>query len=228
MDVPDRSPFSLRIIGPLCGLVLLGAAVVGFSARGKFSPIEAAQAVARSDEPGKTLLEVLQGRTPKDAAAIRLVNTKAKSDEPPALGQVGMGRGRNRLIPRRSAAVGPDGSASTEAFTQPPLADLLGAPATLLTAPALGDLDGLTLPAAEPAAGAPSSGGGLTLANPIGSLGDIADVPSPTPTPTSGPTTPVTAVPEPATWGLMVIGFLFVGAGMRRKVRPQRRALKGR
>lgn len=35
------------------------------------------------------------------------------------------------------------------------------------------------------------------------------------------PTTPVAAVPEPATWAMMILGFGMVGAAMRRKVTPQ-------
>lgn len=228
MDLTGNSLLSKKAIGALCVLILLGTAVVGVAGRSELSPVEAAYAVAKSPEPAKTFLDVLQGRTPEDLAAVRLVNIKAKSVPSPDLEQLGMGRGRNRLIPRRPALAGPLNSAQTETFAQLQPTDLLEAPNALVSAPGLGDLGGLVLPAAELGAQSPPAGGGLTFASPIVSLGDIAEVSPPSATPTSEPTTPVTAVPEPATWGLMLIGFLFVGIGLRRRVRPYNQAIEER
>ena len=219
MEASGYSLLSRRAIVALGGLILLGAAVVGVLGRSALSPVQAAQAIAKSDHPTKTLLEVLQGRTPNDAAVMRLINVKAKSVPTPAVEELGMGRGRNRLIPRSAGAPALFGSALTEALAPLPPTDLAGASSVLIPSPGLGVLDGLVLPAVEFGAQSPPAGGGLTLANPVGSLGDVDEVPAPSATPTSGSATAVTAVPEPSTWGLMLIGFLFVGIGLRRRVR---------
>ncbi|MEH3120562.1 MAG: PEPxxWA-CTERM sorting domain-containing protein [Sphingomonas phyllosphaerae] len=54
---------------------------------------------------------------------------------------------------------------------------------------------------------------------PTGPGGNIPGVPGPTPTPT--PTTPVPAVPEPATWAMMSLGFAITGLAVRRRKRTR-------
>ena len=54
---------------------------------------------------------------------------------------------------------------------------------------------------------------------PTGPGGNIPGVPGPTPTPT--PTTPVPAVPEPATWAMMTLGFVITGLAVRRRKRTR-------
>lgn len=52
--------------------------------------------------------------------------------------------------------------------------------------------------------------------------------PTPTPTPTSTPTPPVSAVPEPASWAMLLMGFATAGAILRRTGREtaRRRTLR--
>lgn len=64
-----------------------------------------------------------------------------------------------------------------------------------------------------PVAGGGSSGGGSSGG------GSSSGGNETTPTP---PTPPVSAVPEPATWLMMILGFGFVGATMRRRPRKVR------
>jgi len=54
---------------------------------------------------------------------------------------------------------------------------------------------------------------------PTGPGGNIPGVPGPTPTPT--PVTPGPAVPEPATWAMMTLGFAITGLAIRRRKRTR-------
>jgi len=65
--------------------------------------------------------------------------------------------------------------------------------------------------------GGGGNGFGPTPVFPTGPGGNIPGVPGPTPTPT--PTTPVPAVPEPATWAMMAVGFAITGFAVRRRKR---------
>lgn len=68
--------------------------------------------------------------------------------------------------------------------------------------------------------GGPGGGGngfGPPPVFPTGPGGNIPGLPGPTPTPT--PTTPVPAVPEPASWAMMSLGFAIVGFAVRRRKR---------
>lgn len=47
---------------------------------------------------------------------------------------------------------------------------------------------------------------------------------TPTPTPTPTPVTPVPAVPEPATWATMLVGFMVIGVALRRRGARARKA----
>ncbi|MFK3890962.1 PEPxxWA-CTERM sorting domain-containing protein [Sphingomonas sp. NPDC079357] len=78
-------------------------------------------------------------------------------------------------------------------------------------------------PVTPDALGPLGPGGGDTFGPPpvfpTGPGGNIPGVPGPTPTPT--PTTPVPAVPEPATWAMMALGFAVTGFAVRRRKRAR-------
>jgi hypothetical protein len=56
----------------------------------------------------------------------------------------------------------------------------------------------------------------------------VVDTPTPTPTPTETPpvipTPPVSGVPEPSTWAMMMAGMFFLGTALRRKSRTALKA----
>ena len=96
-----------------------------------------------------------------------------------------------------------------------PTGDLPIAPAGFVP-----DLTPVTPDALGPTA--PGGGGdsfGPPPVFPTGPGGNIPGVPGPTPTPT--PTTPVPAVPEPATWAMMTLGFAITGLAVRRRKRTR-------
>lgn len=71
--------------------------------------------------------------------------------------------------------------------------------------------------------GITSSGGGSTSSGGITSSGGTSTSGGTT-TSSSGGDTPVTPVPEPGTWALMILGFGLVGSAMRRQPRAVRQS----
>jgi len=60
--------------------------------------------------------------------------------------------------------------------------------------------------------GGSGGGGSISTANP-----PPPPPPPPTPEPPPPPPPPVSAVPEPATWAMMIFGFAFIGGTLRRR-----------
>lgn len=210
--------------------------------RGKIAVVGAMLATAG----GSLLLltEFPTGIAPGAGASAALSELAARSPGM-RIGGVALKAKKKRAAPIALAKAAPAKREAVPGLGNAPLASVMsagpaspvsGAPAGLGTFP--GDLitPGGAAPVAVPfpGGGVPGPGGGLIIGGPgggsSGSLpgGGGAVTPSPTPTPTATspvvptptPTTPpVTAVPEPATWFMMIAGFGFVGGALRRRRR---------
>ena len=158
-------------------------------------------------EAGASLLAMLEDRSPGERTTGELAASKKKLAEAPrqrALGKIHQPEAPPELI---QALIAP----SPELLVAPPLAvpvkeTLLAALAPPLSAP--GSVPGGTVPGGgSPGGGGPGGGG------PGGGGG--GEVP-----PTQPPVTPpVAAVPEPATWTMMLLGFGSIGLMLRRSRR---------
>ncbi len=168
-------------------------------------------ALARVTDSAISAAALLKGRSP-GARSSQLLLTKAKRS---LAASDGIGR-RSRMLP-----TGKEATESTGANRSIPR-DISPESTTELT-PASLPLDA-PQPGFAPAAAGPESAP-LGVSGPAGFPGIVspsildtlaAETPTPTPTPTT--TTPATtAVPEPATWLSMIMGFGLIGIGLRRR-----------
>lgn len=92
----------------------------------------------------------------------------------------------------------------------------------------VGNLPSDSIPGGAGAPGGAGGGPGGTLPGPGGSLpGGGGATPGGT-TPGGPVTPPVSAVPEPASWAMMILGFAFIGGILRRQRNGSSRAVTGR
>lgn len=200
--VTRRGLAALLLIGiaaAIAGGILYQSDLSSVGSRGSSAPTALSEKVQQGLKGIKTVADMLFGRSPGERAAGTLANLKHKRLAAP----------HERALPKIRKSVPPPS----------PLAAIVGAPEApvppVAAAPAAGTplYNVVTAPPAlaeapptgvGPAMPPPPSGGGL-MVPPV-----VTQVP-----PTSPP--PQSAVPEPATWAMMLIGLALVGRLTRRK-----------
>lgn len=188
--------------------------------------------LATADGGGSEALAELAGRSP--GVRIGGVALKAKTRRvalAPVEGKAAPGAAlpAPALATVLGSAAGPEGAIPTYGplgaggfpndFTSVPPVDTLGAaPGGIGTIPAIGSGPILIGGGVPGGSGGPAPGGGGGGPGAIGGGGGGMPTPTPTTTPIPPVTsvTPVPSVPEPGTWIMLIVGFGFVGAGMRR------------
>ena len=176
-----------------------GAAILMVPAIALFSQsaaVESALATAVADPAA-----ILAARSPGMRAPGALTQTKLAYAAPRAPVERVLGQERTR-----PAGAVPAGAPDTPLVTALPVipSDAFGdpgaPPSAFVTAPGLTPVGGVPVTGLTP--GSPGGGGGG------GGGGDPGD---------GGTTPPVTAVPEPATWLMTILGFFAIGTGLRRR-----------
>lgn len=131
----------------------------------------------------------------------------------------GRGRVRNRLIPSRA----PPAAHTVPGVLPLQIADLLPQLGTADASPSRSLVPaGLTLPSSGSSGGGFFSGPGPVFIGGGGMPGPTAVIPPP-PLVVIQPG-PVTAVPEPATWIMFIVGVAAIAHSMRRRAKKQRRS----
>lgn len=153
------------------------------------------------------LLTLLQDRSPGAREGGRLAQTKLLRVEQPF----------ERVLPTLrmpAPAAAPVPTAVPVAPAPPQLtADL---PSIPVAYGPLGDFQPVPAVAGGPVGSAPFAGG----VTPIGGIPvSPAPVETPTPAPSPSPVEVAPAVPEPSTWGMLLLGFWGVGVALRRRDR---------
>ena len=177
----------------LLAVAILGVSGLGLSSSG-FGVASGIQSLAKA----RSMLALLAERSPGPRTSAELTKTKRKlataRPHERALGKIR----RPVLPPEFLKALAPE----FEIADTPPVVNLN----TLLDLPApqfaLAGPPPVGLPGGSP--GAPIPGGGGSASPP-----QTGDTPTPTPTPPS-------AVPEPGTWAMMLLGFFCMGMQLKR------------
>lgn len=179
----------LPAVGAFVLLLTAGTAV------GTFSGVDVANAAV---ERAKSFIELIKQRSPGKRTEAHLAQTKHKR----------IARLHQRALPKmRTPPIPPLGA------LPPALIDIVAPPPPLITA-SFQPLPVLPLFATVAPGGLASPPGVPT--SPGSPL--IAPPETPTATPQPPPvTTPVSGVPEPATWATMLLGFALIGRELRRR-----------
>jgi hypothetical protein len=184
-----RAPFAHRKIAFLTAAVLASAGASTLMFSGVTPQISGKAA---------DLLAMMHDRSP----GARAPGAKSNKHKQVALAQATPAKRQSRVLPTAVPA-------ATPAAAAPPLAGA-AAPIPAAIAPLA------AVPAAVIPAAASSSGFFIPpLIIPGGGGGGIILTPSSNPPPVNPP--PVPGVPEPSTWAMMIMGFLFVGGLLRRR-----------